>query len=159
MGTPTALDGRYAGSGSADGVSVRTTFVVAPRAISALLVMALLGAACRPSAEPPAPVDVPTAAPSAPVAPARTIAGSHPGRGETCAPYRTAEPAHPDRKRLLDWRQRHAREQAMLAFTALDTSPCFIVHPKPDPPGLPPGLIDVPLGPSEASPPAPAPAP
>jgi len=51
--------------------------------------------------------------------------------------------SHPDRKRLLDWRQRHAREQAMLEFTARDTSPCFIVHPKPDPPALPPGLIDV----------------
>jgi len=93
MRTPTAPEGRYAGSGSADGASVRTTFVVAPRAISALLVMAILGAACRRSAEPPAPVAVPTAASSAPVAPARTIAGSGSGRVETCAPRRTGEPA------------------------------------------------------------------
>ena len=91
MRTPTAPEGRYAGSGSADGASVRTTFVVAPRAISALLVMAILGAACRRSAEPPAPVAVPTAASSAPVAPARTIAGSGSGRVETCAPRRTGE--------------------------------------------------------------------
>ena len=67
--------------------------------------------------------------------------------------------SHRDRKRLLDWRQRHAREQAVLEFTAVDTSPCFIMHPKADPPVLPPGLIDVPLGPLEALPPAPAAAP